>query len=93
MRTKDLIIHDWMFRTGLKGNDLLLYAIIYDEEYLFATQGEVARLLGVTIPTAVKTLCTLMDRGLIEETIAQREFSHAKAYHVIDKETVKSKYV
>lgn len=89
---KKITIYEWMWQTGLKGNDLLLYAIIYEYEYLFSTQANVARLLGVSTPTAVKSINKLLDLNLIEVVHAKNKYAYQLAYHAIEKETINKKY-
>lgn len=92
MMKRDIVIHNWMWKMGIKGNDLLLYAIIYEYEYYFATQKEIATILGVSLPTAVKSICSLIDLGLVEMIEAKREYCTAMAYHVIDKQNISKRY-
>lgn len=89
---RDIVIHNWMWKIGIKGNDLLLYAIIYEHEYYFATQKEIAALLGISLPTLVCCLNRLMNAGLIDMVYAKREYSTALAYHAIDKQNISKRY-
>lgn len=89
---RDIVIHNWMWKIGIKGNDLLLYAIIYEHEYYFATQKEIAELLGISLPTLVCCLNRLKNAGLIDMVNAKREYSIALAYHAIDKQNISKRY-
>ena len=67
------IIHSWMLNElNLKGNDLLLYALIYTisqdgKSYCRQSRIQMGKILNITPPTVDKSLNYLIDRGLIEK--------------------------
>lgn len=77
-------IQGWMINNlKLKGNELILYAIIYgfsqdgESEY-YGSQRYIAKALGVSVPTVNKTIKKLLDKNLIKNTSE----SHYKAVSV-----------
>lgn len=71
--TNYITIQGWMINElNLKGNELLLYAIIYgfsqdgDSEY-FGSQRYIAKAMKISLQTANKIINNLLDKGLIEK--------------------------
>lgn len=69
-----ITVQGWMINElNLKGNELLLYAIIYgfsqsgQGEY-FGSQRYISKALKISLPTSNKIINKLLKRGLIEKT-------------------------
>jgi len=68
-----VVIQGWMCNElELKGNDLLVYALIYgfsqDGESVFSGgRNYIAKTFNISLPTVDKALNNLLDRGLIEK--------------------------
>lgn len=68
-----VVIQGWMCNElELKGNDLLVYALIYgfsqDGESVFSGgRNYIAKTFNISLPTVDKALNNLIDRGLIEK--------------------------
>jgi len=72
--TNYITVQGWMINElNLKGNELLLYAIIYgfsqsgQGEY-FGSQRYISKALRISLPTSNKIINKLLRRGLIEKT-------------------------
>lgn len=66
------IIKNWMITAlGLKGNTLIVYALIYDQCQFFGscsmTQKELSANTGVKIPTIAQILKRLCKKGLLKK--------------------------
>ena len=70
MTKKSFLIYDFMTAAGLSGNELVAYAFLYDateegKKKYEGGQDEIARNIGVTIPTVYNVLNKMEDHGLI----------------------------
>lgn len=69
-----VVIQGWMRNDlGLKGNDLMVYAIIYgfsqaEQQKFTGSLGYLAEWCGATKAGIIKNLKNLLERGLIEKT-------------------------
>lgn len=67
------IIHDWMVKElGLSGNELLIYAIIYNVSQdgaskFAASQKYLAEMIGITDRTVRNTLASMVEKGLLHK--------------------------
>lgn len=72
------ITHGWMIKTlGLSGNELAVYAIIFSfskdgEGYFYGSLSYLEKWLSVSRPTAIKTLQSLVAKGLIKKYSEER---------------------
>ena len=73
-----VVIQDWMCsELNLKGNDLLIYALIYgfsqDGESRFSgSRKYIAETFNISLPTVDKSLKNLIDRNLVERHKEER---------------------
>ena len=69
-----IVVQGWMRNElGLKGNDLMVYAIIYgfsqaEQQKFSGSLGYLAEWCGATKAGIIKNLKNLLERGLIEKT-------------------------
>ena len=82
-----VVIQGWMSsELKLKGNDLLIYALIYgfsqDNESVFrGSRSYIAEMFNITLPTVDKSINNLINQGLIEkitETVNNVSFNSYK---------------
>lgn len=65
------VVHEWMVKElGLKGTELLVYAIIFgftqiEEQRFFGTRRYLSEFTGASIPTIQRTLDCLVEKGLL----------------------------
>lgn len=70
------VVHEWMAtELGLKGTDLLVYAIIFgftqiEEQSFFGTRRYLAEFIGASIPTVQRSLDALVARELLQRNVA-----------------------
>lgn len=86
-------VQGWMVnKLKLKGNELILYAIIYgfsqdgESEY-YGSQRYIAKAMGVSLPTANTLINKLLAKGLIKET-SQSHYRALKKLKQSVKETL-----
>ena len=84
----EITITEDMIKDGLKGDDLLVYALIKDltkeNDAIFSPDAkEVAECLNIPIKNAMESLRNLVDKGFIDEEItkAGRKVL-AREYHI-----------
>ena len=89
-----VVIQGWMCNElTLKGNDLLVYALIYgfsqDGESKFSgSRKYIAETFNISLPTVDKALKNLIDKELIEQTKIERNgivFNSYKTLYPIKK--------
>ena len=72
--SKYVVVQDWMIaKEGLKGNDLLIFALIHgftqDGQTLYrGSYSYIMKFFGISRPTARKSLKNLEEKGLIKKT-------------------------
>lgn len=59
-------------RMGLSGHELIVYALIYSssldrENYFCGSLKSIGKLLSISKPTVIRTLKSLVTKGLIEK--------------------------
>ena len=94
-----IVIQDWMITDlGLRGNELLTYALIYG----FSQDGEsefkgslkyISEFLGISKSTAQRSIEKLVDRGIVEkrvEEISGVKFNRYMAHEKADTPIVKT---
>ena len=87
------VVHGWMIsELGLKGNELLVYAIIYgftqiEEQWFYGTRRYLAEATGATIKSIQNTLGSLVEKGILERRYAEtmvngvRAVSYRASFH------------
>ena len=84
-----VIIYPWMAQElNLKGNDLLVYALIYGfsqdgESEFFGSRSYIANSFNISLPTVDKALNNLVEMGYIEKISETRNnitFNHFRAF-------------
>lgn len=73
------VVHGWMInQLGLKGVDLLVYAIIYgytqiDEQEYFGTRRHLSESTGASISTIQRSLDSLVERSLFLKNVRRSQ--------------------
>jgi len=79
------VVHGWMIsELGLKGNELLVYAIIYgftqiEEQWFYGTRRYLAEATGATIKSIQNTLGSLVEKGILERRYAETMVNGVRA--------------
>lgn len=71
------VVHEWMIsELGLKGTDLLVYAIIYgftqiEEQWFFGSRRYLSEFTGASISSIQRSLDWLSDRGFLKKRVTE----------------------
>lgn len=68
-----ITIQGWMINLGLKGNELIIFAIIYgfsqdDKSSFNGSQRYISSMLGISLPTTNRIINSLIDKNFIKKT-------------------------